>query len=52
VIVAGGRTVAAGIPAEILSGERLAEIWGADAHLSEHDGRTALHVAWTGTAAG
>ena len=45
-IVAGGRTVAAGPPAEVLSSERLAEIWGADARLSEHDGRTALHVAW------
>ena len=25
--------------------ERLAEVWGAHAHLTEHDGRTALHVA-------
>jgi iron complex transport system ATP-binding protein len=46
VIVAEGRTVAAGKPADVLTPERLAETWGADARLSEHDGRTALHVAW------
>ena len=33
-------------PAEVLTAERLAEVWGADAALSAHDGRTALHVAW------
>jgi iron complex transport system ATP-binding protein len=48
VIVADGRTVAAGPPAEVLTSERLAGIWGADARLSEHEGRTALHVAWLG----
>ncbi|MGV1048407.1 MAG: ABC transporter ATP-binding protein [Solirubrobacterales bacterium] len=46
VVVSGGRTVAAGEPAAVLTPERLAEVWGADALLSEHDGRTALHVAW------
>ena len=46
VVVSGGRTVATGAPAEVLSAERLAQVWGADAHLSEHGGRTALHVAW------
>ncbi len=45
-IVSGGRTVATGAPGEVLSADRLAEIWGADARLTEHDGRTALHVAW------
>jgi len=48
VIVAEGRTVASGRPAEVLSSERLAAIWGADARLTEHEGRTALHVAWLG----
>ena len=48
VVVSEGRTVVAGEPAEVLSTERLAEIWGADARLTEHDGRTALHVAWLG----
>lgn len=46
VVVSEGRTVAAGPPAEVLTDARLAEIWGADARLTEHDGRTALHVAW------
>jgi iron complex transport system ATP-binding protein len=46
VIVSEGRTVATGKPAEVLDPERLAQIWGADARLTEHDGRTALHVAW------
>ncbi len=46
VVVSEGRTVAAGAPTEVLTPERLAAVWGADARLSEHDGRTALHVAW------
>lgn len=46
VVVSEGRTVAAGNPAEVLGADRLAEVWGADARLTEHDGRTALHVAW------
>lgn len=46
VVVAEGRTVAAGPPLEVLTPARLAEVWGADAHLAEHEGRTALHVAW------
>jgi iron complex transport system ATP-binding protein len=50
VIVAAGRTVAAGEPNAILTSKRLASIWHAEAHLSEHDGRTALHVAWTESA--
>jgi iron complex transport system ATP-binding protein len=49
-IVSEGRTVASGNPAEILTVERLASIWHADARLTEHDGRTALHVAWTASA--
>ena len=48
VVVSEGRTVANGRPAEVLGPERLAEVWGADARLTEHDGRTALHVAWLG----
>jgi iron complex transport system ATP-binding protein len=47
VIVSAGRTIASGRPAAILSPERLAETWDADARLSEREGRTALHVAWT-----
>jgi len=46
VIVSAGRTIAAGPPGEVLTAEQLAATWGADARLTEHDGRTALHVAW------
>jgi iron complex transport system ATP-binding protein len=46
VIVAEGRTVATGSPTEVLTSERLAEIWGADARLTAEEGRTALQVAW------
>ena len=46
VVVSAGRTIVAGRPAEVLSADRLASVWGADARLTEHDGRTALHVAW------
>jgi iron complex transport system ATP-binding protein len=46
VVVSAGRTVATGPATEVLGSERLAEVWGADAHLTAHDGRTALHVAW------
>jgi iron complex transport system ATP-binding protein len=46
VVVSEGRTVASGAPGEVLTPERLASVWGANARLSEHDGRTALHVAW------
>jgi iron complex transport system ATP-binding protein len=46
VVISEGRTVATGTADEVLSHERLAEVWGADARLSAHEGRTALHVAW------
>jgi iron complex transport system ATP-binding protein len=46
VVVAAGRTEAAGAPAEVLTPERLGRIWGAEAHLTAEHGRTALHVAW------
>jgi iron complex transport system ATP-binding protein len=49
VVVSEGRTVAAGDPTEVLTPERLAETWNANARLTEHDGRTALHVAWLDT---
>jgi len=46
VVVSEGRTVASGAATEVLGSERLAAVWGADARLTIHDGRTALHVAW------
>jgi iron complex transport system ATP-binding protein len=46
VVVSEGRTVATGSPAEVLTSDRLAETWGADARLTAEEGRTALQVAW------
>lgn len=46
VVVSEGRTVASGAAEAVLGSERLAAVWGAEAHLTAHDGRTALHVAW------
>ncbi len=46
VVVSEGRTVATGSAEQVLSAERLASVWGADARLTAQEGRTALHVAW------
>lgn len=46
VVVSEGRTVAAGPPADVLTRERLAEVWHVDAALDTAGGRTALHVDW------
>jgi iron complex transport system ATP-binding protein len=46
VVVSEGRTVATGSPEEVLTNDRLAETWGADARLTVEEGRTALQVAW------
>jgi iron complex transport system ATP-binding protein len=46
VVVSGGKTVATGAPGEVLTSDRLAETWGADARLTAEEGRTALQVAW------
>jgi iron complex transport system ATP-binding protein len=46
VVVSEGRTVATGSPQEVLTRDRLAETWGADARLTVEEGRTALQVAW------
>ncbi|MBF6621462.1 MAG: ABC transporter ATP-binding protein [Patulibacter sp.] len=47
VVMADGRTVAAGPPTAVLDQQRLAEIWHVDAELHADDaGRTALRVSW------
>ncbi|WP_183343311.1 ABC transporter ATP-binding protein [Conexibacter arvalis] len=49
VVIASGRSVASGPPADVLVRERLAEVWQVDAALETRpDGHTALHVAWLG----
>lgn len=47
VVMADGRTVAAGPPASVLDQQRLADVWHVDAELHADDsGRTALRVSW------
>jgi len=47
VVVAAGRSVAAGAPADVLDRDRLAAVWNVDAALESHaDGRTSLRVDW------
>ncbi|MEI2703066.1 MAG: ABC transporter ATP-binding protein [Baekduia sp.] len=51
VVVSHGRTVASGAPGEVLTPERLAEVWNVDADIEHSDsGRTALHVNWLAAA--
>lgn len=50
VVMSGGRTVASGPPAEALTSERLAEVWGVEASLEiSEDEHTALRVSWLGS---
>jgi iron complex transport system ATP-binding protein len=46
VVVDGGRTVATGRAADVLTRARLAETWGAAAALDAHQGATSFHVNW------
>lgn len=47
VVMSDGRSVAAGPPAEVLTPERLAEVWHVEADIERSEsGRTALHVNW------
>lgn len=47
VVMASGRSVAAGEAAEVLASDRLDAVWGVDAALETDDrGRTALRVRW------
>lgn len=49
VVIAHGRSVASGPPADVLVRERLSEVWHVDAALERRDdGHTALHIAWLG----
>ena len=47
VVMSAGRSVAAGKPEEVLTVDRLQEVWEVRAELERRDsGHTALHVAW------
>lgn len=46
VVLAEGRTIATGEPGRVLTPELIAEVWGVDAQMVHHQGRSALHVEW------
>ena len=47
VVMSQGRSVASGPPGDVLTIDRLAEVWQVQAELEQRDrGHTALHVAW------
>ena len=51
VVVSEGMTVASGAPGEVLTPDRLAEVWNVEADIEHSDtGRTALHVNWLAAA--
>jgi len=46
VVMNHGRTIATGEPARVLTPELIAEVWGVEARMVHHEGRSALHVEW------
>lgn len=46
VVLADGRTIATGTPDRVLTPELIAEVWGVEARMVHHQGRSALHVEW------
>lgn len=46
VVMTDGRTIATGEPARVLTPELIAEVWGVEARMVHHEGRSALHVEW------
>jgi iron complex transport system ATP-binding protein len=51
VVMSDGRTTATGAPAEVLKGQLIADVWGVEAELVRHQGRSGLHVEWLDQAA-
>jgi iron complex transport system ATP-binding protein len=50
VVMSDGRTTATGPPSEVLQSQLIADVWGVEAELVRHEGRSALHVEWLETA--
>lgn len=46
VVMSHGETIATGAPAEVLTPQLIADVWGVEAEMVHHEGRTALHVEW------
>lgn len=46
VVLSNGVSIATGDPHEVLKEELIADVWGVEAQLVRHEGRSALHVEW------
>jgi iron complex transport system ATP-binding protein len=51
VVMSEGRTTATGTPSEVLQSQLIADVWGVEAELVRHQGRSGLHVEWLDQAA-
>jgi iron complex transport system ATP-binding protein len=51
VVMSDGKTTATGTPAEVLQSQLIADVWGVEAELVRHQGRSGLHVEWLDRAA-
>jgi iron complex transport system ATP-binding protein len=49
IVMSEGTTSATGVPEEVLSSQLIAEVWGVEAELVRHEGRSGLHVEWLDT---
>lgn len=46
VVMSDGETIATGTPDAVLTPQLIADVWGVEAEMVHHEGRTALHVEW------
>ncbi|MEX0619955.1 MAG: ABC transporter ATP-binding protein [Solirubrobacterales bacterium] len=46
IVMSNGTTSATGPPLEVLSSQLISEVWGVEAELVRHQGRSGLHVEW------
>ena len=46
VVMSDGRTIATGAPLEVLTSQLISDVWGVEAELVRHQGRSGLHVEW------
>jgi iron complex transport system ATP-binding protein len=46
IVMSEGQTIATGPPLEVLSSQLINEVWGVEAELVRHQGRSGLHVEW------
>lgn len=46
VVMSEGRTIATGDPLDVLTSQLISDVWGVEAELVRHQGRSGLHVEW------